>query len=675
MRYLVFLFLGFGFWGAAQNRSVEPVTLNFHQFTVKEKLTESTNWFVNTDSDGFTWVGSMGGANVFDGVNNQPVRDALQGLNIQSSFLEDHRGDIWFTTEQAIHRYQKEKNRFTSDFIGGTAGMHYAFYLDREQDLWVIAQGKLFKYATQDTGQNRTHEIAKDFQVARAAVDTSADGKVAAVYGCYWMYGIGKGFEVIEFRDGLNPEKYTWSDIRREPADEITTRQVIALEGSEACFLTDKGLLFLDRNDRYNYYLVPFPKEIGLVNHMVKVGNRLLLVNQSEKIYQFDLTPDRRAFLPEEIRAYNLDEQAYIHNMKRIFLGRDSILWVSVEGRGVYYANLKNTRTFSVFRGDSMPPIPIEHIFEDFHGRIWSVSREKKNDAFRAWAFDMDNRLQDSTWLPGYFKAVQLPGGDVWAISTRGLGYQSKTGHQFNWLASLPELQSFPLYDIVTFDKAQLLLATEEGIYRYHTITGKLSRLKGVDGYVWKIFMDTRNRLWVNKSTGILTIWQFDPEKDDLNGLDTIRNVYGLNHMVEDTLRDVFWIATSRGLKKISDLTDHLHDNTDSFFEDDIRSVLIDPGHKLWLTTNRGVVRFDPDAERGEPITRFTDRDGISALEYTNGAALMARSGKLYFGSSGGMDCFDPGIDLIGAVPKLAIRNLFINNNTNEEWRDENGYP
>ena len=130
--------------------------LNFHQLTVEEGLSESTNEFLYMDKNAFTWIGSLDGLNLYDGKDVTVYKNnmrSFRGIDIQSPFFEDKQGNIWFTTGEAINCYRKMKGEFDYYYSRGMqdplVGVHTAFHLDNNQFLWGTADEQLFIFDTQ----------------------------------------------------------------------------------------------------------------------------------------------------------------------------------------------------------------------------------------------------------------------------------------------------------------------------------------------------------------------------------------------------------------------------------------------------------------------------------------------------------------------------------------------
>ncbi|MCB1033026.1 MAG: hypothetical protein KDD47_04230, partial [Acidobacteria bacterium] len=105
------------------------------------------------------------------------------------------------------------------------------------------------------------------------------------------------------------------------------------------------------------------------------------------------------------------------------------------------------------------------------------------------------------------------------------------------------------------------------------------------------------------------------------------------------------WLGSNDGELAVFDPQTERSDLAHRFDERDLGSLslyalLEDHRRHLWLATNRGLVRFEP--ETGE-IRRFDVRDGLQSTEYNAGAAFRhLPSGELYFGGVHGLDWFHP---------------------------------
>ena len=628
-------------------------------------MSESTNEFLYMDSDHYVWIASLDGVNLFDGKGvrvfktnpNDPY--SLKGIDVQSPFFEDELGNIWFTTGEGINVYDKGTGRFKTDFASGkqdsTSG-HYAFHLENNRFLWVVAAYKLYRYDTRGIDSQSRIPVLNNFEIARAAVDTNEVGEAEFVYGSYWNNN--QGFEVYSIK---SKERSIWFREIGSPADfMLRVTHIIPNIGEETCFLTNKGLLFFNPKNPQNFRVDPFPDDFGLATHFEKFGNQLWLINRGAAIRLYDLVEKR--YLNHRIVAFNLDEKLPIEGRKRIFFGRDSTLWLTVGEKGVYYANLRNRRTFSAFQYNELPENAIHRIYELENGAITCISKRG-----RGWLFNQQKEWQRSFDLPRNYHQVELENGEVWAASVKGIGKLNKNQRVSKWF-NFPQANTI-LFDLVALEDSILLLGTNHGVLAFNTITHNCNTIDGYPkgNFAVNLLVDKHKRLWTANAADQLTIWKLSQEGPiSLERQKAFFNMGIMNHMVEDPLRSKIWLATSKGLVNIgiNKFDRGVLTEADGLPNQYIRSVVLDRNNKLWLATNKGIVRYLPEAKHVDRFRHFVTRDGLSAEVYSAGALLLANSGDLWFGSTKGVDVLGPDSDFVtyGKAPKLAIKEMMVHN-------------
>ncbi|MEO1202987.1 MAG: response regulator, partial [Pseudomonadota bacterium] len=90
----------------------------------------------------------------------------------------------------------------------------------------------------------------------------------------------------------------------------------------------------------------------------------------------------------------------------------------------------------------------------------------------------------------------------------------------------------------------------------------------------------------------------------------------------------------------------------------------------IWVSSNRGVARLDPDTR----TTRsFTPRDGLQGYEYNRGAALIDASNHLYFGGTAGFNRFFPDDIRDNPIPPPVSLTRFFLFGEEQQPRDDQG--
>ena len=91
-----------------------------------------------------------------------------------------------------------------------------------------------------------------------------------------------------------------------------------------------------------------------------------------------------------------------------------------------------------------------------------------------------------------------------------------------------------------------------------------------------------------------------------------------------------------------------------------IKSILEDENSNLWIGTNRGFSKYNPNTKI---IKNYSISDGLPSDEFNFHACLLSKSGKLYFGSPKGFISFFPD-RIMGnkTIPKIVFTNFYIFN-------------
>ncbi len=159
-----------------------------------------------------------------------------------------------------------------------------------------------------------------------------------------------------------------------------------------------------------------------------------------------------------------------------------------------------------------------------------------------------------------------------------------------------------------------------------------------------------RGRLWIGTDGGGLAL--FDPRTERCRSFR--HQPSDASSLPADTVlalhRDaagVLWAGTrGGGLARLDGVPgDGEPAHFRSFSERDglpnsvIYAIRPDDGGGLWLSTNRGLSRFEPGAAR---FTNFDVRHGLQADEFNFGAAYRSASGELFFGGINGYNAFHP---------------------------------
>ncbi|MDX1406611.1 MAG: two-component regulator propeller domain-containing protein, partial [Saprospiraceae bacterium] len=271
------------------------------------------------------------------------------------------------------------------------------------------------------------------------------------------------------------------------------------------------------------------------------------------------------------------------------------------------------------------------NITQDDNHDLWlayrnnGFSRIQVNDDVMTWhQYPKTVALFDGE---GVNQIFQDAAGDYW-IATRGFGLM-----QF-----FPEADSVQVY-------------------------GKESGLS--HPYIFRIYEDRRQRLWVGTANGGLCI--FDRDTRQFTCYVTDRNdPYSISSnmvlAVSEDSRERLWVCTVDGLNVMESEPGKftVMSTIDGLPNDVVYGALEDADSAIWVSTNEGIARmlFDGGIRS---IDLFGTRDGLPGPEFNQHAFLAHSSGLLLFGSTDGLTVFDPkDMRASDYHPPVAITEFFL---------------
>ncbi|WP_454832598.1 diguanylate cyclase [Pseudoxanthomonas wuyuanensis] len=227
--------------------------------------------------------------------------------------------------------------------------------------------------------------------------------------------------------------------------------------------------------------------------------------------------------------------------------------------------------------------------------------------------------------------------GGGWWVGTHGGLWRWHGGDQATPLPGLPDTR----VDDLLVEDGTLWVATRSGLARVEAgqvvddarlapLARRLitSLLRDADGSLW--IATNANGLWRLQSRGIAT--RFEPGGAGLHD-----SLWSLHAQA-----DALWAGSfSGGLYRIDRATGQSRAFTShqGLNNNVIYRILADAGGRLWLSTNNGLSVLDPATAIIQNLSR---RDGLNNQEFNSGSAFRDAQGLLYFGGTEGLDILDP---------------------------------
>lgn len=674
----------------AVNPDKNGASIKFDQIGLEQGLSQSTVYAITQDKQGFMWFGTDDGLNRFDGYSvkvfkNNPSDSNSVSDNCILHLLCDDNGDLWIGTRRGgLNRYVPSENKFyhfnniTGNFFYPGSISITSIFIDSRKTLWVGTKNGLYNFDKTNREFIRSAIVfhgklsGDDYAVTSISENYLNNLFVGTSAGLYKMIPDSTG-KVSNLLEPVGLDNYYIRFV----------------------FTDGSGLLWIGTFGKGLYYFNKAEKSFRLFTGTLKDSHKAYPGNFISCLYEdsgnnFWVAAYDSGFWILNRQTGNFDK-CLSEPAGAIFEDNSGIIWIGTYTDGVKTYNPRENR--------------FKHYYDDAPGLnqkdknlITSLLEDKKGDLFvgtynyglKIYSPPDKNstryKIRNFNSIPGNPYSIssnriislsESSQGDIW-IGTENDGlnrYDSRTGRFYRFYHNPTDINS-PASNRSTsifYDKENDLLwigYLEGNIDNYHIKSGsfkhynieKYKNPAGSINSVTLIFKGKQTGLWAGTFEGELN--RFNPHTDSFDrinfkpaiGSGTIKN--GIYSLFEDD-EGILWIGTYGGGLSRFDVT---NDSVKTFTEVDglsnnvVYGILPDNLGNLWLSTNKGISKFDPKAEI---FKNFDVSEGLQSNEFNQGAYFRSTRGELFFGGVNGFNAFYPEkIEENSFVPPVHITSV-----------------
>jgi len=630
------------------------------------------------DSEGYIWISTQDGLTKYNGTHfiqynyNRKDEHSIAHNYVWKTF-EDSRKNIWVGLfGGGLCRFDKTQNKFYRYDDFGSIANHGIRTLDQLNDSTLIVGTdhglylfnlNSYSFDSDTSFQKRQFGLGHIHTHSMEVLDT--DIIVAGENGGYILSTSSKnvkkidlislGIQKVRFVKKLSHEKYLLADknIFLEASYEknekifkvdriiksefsITVNDMSLDKNGSILLVADEGLYKLDF-DRNKIYLIPHdqPQKNNLVTKVAycveEIEPNLKWIGTKNNIYEFS----------ERQKPFHhiLSDQLCGSAILGMTEDNEGNLWVATRrglGRIKHFDKSQEMWEYFCYNKKSNPELRNEYILnvkiiEDMilvgHRKNGFTLLHLKSDdqvSFQNPPIIIDRLTRDGS-VSNFLLDMNK---NIW-VSTSGNGvikwkYQSPSStHQYKNTDGQTDILSHNYtFGFEEIDDSWIAVATAAGISlinkdndsTYQILSGKDS-LSLSGNFIMDFHRDSKNQLWVCTSGGV-NLWQEN---------NTFRN----------------W-TKNEGLPN------------------DIIYGMLEFGNELWISSNKGLVRFQNTASPTFKV--FSKEDDVLNEEHNQYSFLKSKNGKLLFGGKSGITFFNPDdikSNTIDATPVIESFQLF----------------
>lgn len=664
--------------------------IEFDHYTTNDGLTDGYVQSILQDSKGFIWIGTNNGLNRFDGLNFKTYYfDPKDSTSIAGSgtnaLIEDSLGNILVLTGNGLCLYNRLKDNFSTVTINVNGTQLTNLYLntgfiDSEGSLWLaVANTGILRIKPFNKIQQLTKNIDAEFYLLdEEDVDNVYKNNVYSFIedkqGLIWCASYSKNlFYFDQAQKCFAPRQIDLPDTKQ--LSNNRKGMIIDHDGDLFVSIENVGFLHWSRTkDHFNLYtsnsntatspagnvlfalyedqngliwigdrsaegisifnkntkqfshcqaeaLNPFSLRTNKINNIYQDRNGSIWIGTIIGVEKF--SPDKSKFN----RYYNNPTKAHslsINNTLCFNESKTGDIWIGTDGGGLNKLN-RETKKFVHYTHDPLNPNSISSnsiisICEDHEGTLWLAT-------FNGGLAKMKNK-QFTTYLPDDNNPYSLSNINIWFVLE-----DSKNNL---WIATL-------------YSGLHLFDRKSNRFYHYTNQYGDSTSL--CNNSLIGLYENSKQQLFITTYAGVsilnLTDYDFSnpPQKLKFHNLLHRENQNSISsnevYCTKEDAKGNMWFGTiAAGLDKYNSTSGQFtnYSTKDGLPGNSIRDILVDSLNNLWLATDNGLVKFNPQTKE---IVVFDQKDGLQNKSF-KGWALKTKDGEMFFGGPDGFNSFYP---------------------------------
>ena len=661
--------------------------LQFENISTEQGLSQSTVTAMLQDRQGFMWFGTESGLNKYDGYQfsaykHDPDNPRSISSSVISSIFEDRSGILWIGTIAGLDRLDRKTGTFShfqQEMSASDDSSEWSILFitqDHLGTLWLGTDGAGLMALDLNTNQFTVYEHNPD------DATTISNNTVRSIYegrdGVLWI-GTDRGLDSFDPTTRVFVTAFDSSI--RDPVYAINE------DGrGDIWFGTQKGLF---QWNRATAHLSEFQHNPSIPDSLSDSSIRAIFRDSQGTLWIGTRSGLDRFVEPQRIFVHykhnpNDSRSLISDSIRTIYEDRSGVLWIGTSGGGLSkYA--RASQKFNLYKTDSgaqnsLSDNNIWSVYEDHFGNLWIGTFSaglNKLDRFSGTVAVYKNNPEEPTSLSNdQIRAIlEDHDGNLWIGTEHGglnqFNPQTGTFTRYQHNADDPNsLGSDSVFSIYEDHLGRLWVgAYGGGLNLFNPSTGGFAQYRHdskdpfslSDDSVKAILEDRTGILWVGTLGGVnlfdehtnrFTVYHNEPSDPSSLSSDLVLSIS------EDS-EGTIWIGTlGGGLNRFDRAARSFirYTEKNGLADNTVYGILAGTDGTLWLSTNKGISKFDPHRET---FRNYDVSDGLQGNQFNPGAFFQTSNGEMYFGGTHGLNAFFPEQVTDNPVPPPLVITAF----------------
>lgn len=662
-------------------------TYLFRKVDYQQGLSNSAVLSLFQDNEGLMWFGTYDGVNCYDGKSMEVFRSDFSeqktlSNNVIHSIQQADSSCLWITTHLGANRFSKDSRQVICNYeFGGD----FVIHSNPKGNTWALGYGWISYYNT----HHRCFVNVPMPDIRMLKVDSRA---FVADEGELYLFPYQSGdlyrFSLNSFdQDTLS----TRLDVTPSRFHSKTIEYVCYQNGVFCFYDSDKDLFVYDISRKSKIYIrniAEMVQKYGNVTGIVPFYEDIMIAFQTNGLIRLRMSQK----YAEEVVNRNIRIFAIYNDP------RQGVLWIGSDGQGAIMYSRKYSIATNVMLSSLSSNLSrqVRSVLTDKYGGLWFGTKG-------------DGLLH----IPNYRDGVRTSDAEIYSPGGKQKASSYvKPDKEFQVYAMTESrymngfwmgIGSSPGLCYYSFDDGrlhELLGEVEQDIDEVHSIfeanDSTLYVASSGSGFC-KVILDKSNRgeirmksckryRFFHEQQELNLFYSMVPEGDSLLWLGSRQRglirfnrktdeyqIYSLNEMLHKSVDDILclhwhkegqlYVGTTSGLVRVTirgrKLEADYIGREQGLLNDMIHSILEDDNGLLWLGTNRGLIKFNPDNSFSHA---YYYSGGIQIGEFSDDAYYHCPyTGNLFFGGIDGLLYLDKKVSAVPEYyPEILLRKLVI---------------